>query len=85
LQVIKKNIKWLDDLEAKVQSGQIEKKNFLSSSTAEGLRVTMTSTLELITYLESSCDFKYVLTGKLNQDKLQVGMTKYHSFESIRL
>lgn len=50
---------------------QIENR-FLSHSTAEGLRVTLKSTIELSKYLLESCNFKYVLTRKFNQDCLEV-------------
>ncbi|KAH7958677.1 hypothetical protein HPB49_004141 [Dermacentor silvarum] len=44
---------------------------FLTQSTAEGLRVTMLSMLEISEYLLNQCGFKYVVTGKLNQDPLE--------------
>uniref|UniRef100_A0A147BBL9 Putative p-32 hm n=1 Tax=Ixodes ricinus TaxID=34613 RepID=A0A147BBL9_IXORI len=47
------------------------KKGFLSESTAEGLRVTVQSTLDLVCYLSSQCGFKYLLTSRLSQDKLE--------------
>ncbi|KAH7938360.1 hypothetical protein HPB49_022800 [Dermacentor silvarum] len=40
-------------------------------STAEGLRVTVKSVWELSIYLLKDCDFKYVLTAKMNQDPLE--------------
>lgn len=50
---------------------QNSKKGFLSESTAEGLRVTLQSTLDLVRYLSSQCGFKYLLTSRLSQDKLE--------------
>lgn len=44
---------------------------FLIQLTAEGLLVTMLSMLEISEYLLNQCGFKYVLTGKLNQDLLE--------------
>ncbi|KAH6921018.1 hypothetical protein HPB50_027994 [Hyalomma asiaticum] len=44
---------------------------FLSKSTAEGLRVTLQSTLDIVQYLCSKCNFKYIMTSKLGQDKLE--------------
>lgn len=44
---------------------------FLAPSTAESLQVTMLSMLELSEYLLKQCGFKYVLTGKMNQDPLE--------------
>ncbi|KAH7936305.1 hypothetical protein HPB52_021346 [Rhipicephalus sanguineus] len=40
-------------------------------STAEGLRVTLKLVRELSMYLLKDCDFKYVLTAKMNQDPLE--------------
>ncbi|KAH6929222.1 hypothetical protein HPB50_025016 [Hyalomma asiaticum] len=48
-----------------------EKGKFLSDSTAEGLRVTITSTLALLNYLHSELGFSYVMTSRLSQDKLE--------------
>lgn len=47
------------------------KHQFLSASTAEGLRVTLTSTLELMDYLTKVVGFSYVMTSWLSQDKLE--------------
>ncbi|KAH7985071.1 hypothetical protein HPB49_026625 [Dermacentor silvarum] len=71
LTVIRDSIQWLDDWERELQSGAIMKEMFLTSTTAEGLRVTMLSTLALAEYLLSKCDYKYVLTAKFNQDPLE--------------
>lgn len=53
-------------------SSSIKATEFLTYSTAEGLRVTILSTIELSTYLLEKCKFKYVLSGKMNQDPLEV-------------
>ncbi|XP_077507406.1 uncharacterized protein LOC144118317 [Amblyomma americanum] len=47
------------------------KAGFLSSSTAEGLRVTLKGTLELLTYLTECVGYKYLLTSRLSQDPLE--------------
>lgn len=44
---------------------------FLTDNTAVGLRVTIKSTLGLLSYLCSSVGFKYLLTSHLSQDKLE--------------
>ncbi|KAH7985484.1 hypothetical protein HPB49_026399 [Dermacentor silvarum] len=44
---------------------------FLTQSTASGLRVTIKSTLDLLSYLTSTLGFKYLLTSRLSQDKLE--------------
>jgi len=50
----------------------ITKEEFLSQSTADGLRVTILSTIELSRFLLEQCQFKYVLSYKFNQDRLEV-------------
>ncbi|KAH7942060.1 hypothetical protein HPB49_020112 [Dermacentor silvarum] len=71
LECIENSLDWLDDWERDVRSGAISQDMFLTQSTAEGLRVTMLSMLEISEYLLNQCGFKYVLTGKLNQDPLE--------------
>ncbi|XP_077522969.1 uncharacterized protein LOC144133697, partial [Amblyomma americanum] len=46
-------------------------KGFLSSSTAEGLRVTLTSTLHLLKYLTTEVGFRYLMTSRLCQDPIE--------------
>lgn len=43
---------------------------FMSATTAEGLRVTIESTLNLVSYLKN-IGFKYILTANLSQDRLE--------------
>lgn len=69
---MKDNLEWLNTWEKMFKDGKIEKTDFLTSSTAEGLRVTIMSTIELSTYLLECCGFRYVLSGKMNQDPLEV-------------
>lgn len=59
-EVLKSFLTWLDSWETQVAAGRIPKERFLTVSTAEGLRVTVMSTIELTTLLEV-CDCKYVL------------------------
>lgn len=47
------------------------KHGFLSNSTAEGLRVTLQSTVDLVDYLSAKCGFTYIITSRLSQDKLE--------------
>jgi len=61
----------LDDWENEYKSGKIQKSEFLTESTSTGLRVTVKSTLDICSYL-TKWNFKYLLTGKINQDKLEV-------------
>jgi len=52
--------------------GNIKAEDFLTLSTAQELRVTLQSTIDLSKYLIKNCGFKYVLTGKICQDPLEV-------------
>lgn len=56
----------------KVKTGELNEHNFLTSNTAEGLRVTLNSTINIITHLIDVYNFKYILTGKITQDNLEV-------------
>jgi len=59
---------------------KISKEEYLTVSTSEGLRVTLHSTIELTKYLLNDCNFSYVLTNKMNQDKLEViNIENYYS------
>lgn len=44
---------------------------FISDLTAAGLRVTITSTLELLAYLTKKVGYKFLMTSKLSQDPLE--------------
>lgn len=60
-------LQFLDDWEeaAKKAGG-----GFVSDSTAEGIRVTIHSTLSVLRYV-TSLGFKYLMTSRLSQDKLE--------------
>ncbi|KAG0414684.1 hypothetical protein HPB47_008131 [Ixodes persulcatus] len=47
------------------------KAGFLSASTAEGLRVTLRGTLDLLKYVNEKLGFKYLLTSRLSQDCIE--------------
>ncbi|EEC19815.1 hypothetical protein IscW_ISCW013927, partial [Ixodes scapularis] len=70
LRVLASSLHWLNTWERELVSGRISRESFLTESTAEGLRVTILSAIELSKYLLGTCGFKYVLTGKFNQDVL---------------
>jgi len=53
-------------------SGKISADEFLTTSTAEGLRVTLISCKQLADYMIEKYDFHYLLSGKINQDALEV-------------
>lgn len=65
---------WLNTWETSMREQHIHTNEFLTMTTAEGLRVTLRSTIELPNYLLWDCGFEYVLTGKMNQDPLEVIM-----------
>lgn len=44
---------------------------YFTQSTAQGLRVTLKSTIDLSVYLLTKCNFDYVLTCKFNQDAIE--------------
>lgn len=72
-QTIQEGIEFLDSWESDLLKGKIKKSEFLTMSTAEGLRVTLHSTRDLIHFLHG-VGFDYVLTAKINQDKLEVSL-----------
>lgn len=55
-------------------AGQISKEEFLTNQTAEDLRVTLKSTIDLSEYLIEKCGYTYVLTGKMCQDPHEVSI-----------
>lgn len=65
-------MKWLNNWELNFKNNLIKEEDFLTPNTAEGLRMTIVSTLDIVEYLHKCCDFKYVLTAKMNQDCLEV-------------
>ncbi|XP_033211785.1 uncharacterized protein LOC117169483 isoform X2 [Belonocnema kinseyi] len=71
-QIIKESLEWLSEWENNQLKGLIHADEFLTKETAHGLRLTLTSTMDLCHYLIDKYDFKYLLTGKVNQDNLEV-------------
>lgn len=63
---------WLDNWEKNLDEGLIHEKECLTRVTAESLRLSLKSTIDLVLFLLEECDFNYVLTAKLNQDSLEV-------------
>jgi len=64
---------WLDNWESNVTKNLISEDKFLTKNTAEGLIVTIQSTIDIINYLHG-CGFDYVLTSKINQDCVEVSI-----------
>jgi len=65
-------LSWLDEWESHFEKGNITQNEFLTRSTAKGLRVTIRSTIDLTNHLLKDIGFKYVLTNKMNQDRIEV-------------
>lgn len=64
----------LDDTERALLSKQSDRPMFLAETTLFALRVTIKSTISLTEELLNTFKYKYVLTGKLNQDCVEVGL-----------
>lgn len=62
----------MNEWESNLEKGLIKENEFLTRSTSEGLRISLTSTIQLVEYLLNECGFSYVLTAKFNQDSLEV-------------
>lgn len=77
MKVLKQNLLWLDEWEKNLEDGLIQEKEFLTKTTAESLRLTLKSTIDLVLFLLEDCGFTYVLTSKLNQDSLEVSNYNY--------
>lgn len=72
MQVLKKSIEWLNAWESAMMAKEITEDEFLSLETAEALRLSLQSTLDLCSYLIENFNFKYLLTARVNQDNLEV-------------
>lgn len=82
--VLRTSLKWLNEWELNWDNNLIREDQFLTHNTADGLRMTIASTLDIVEYLHEGCDFSYVLTGKMNQDCLEVRNKKlYYVFCSL--
>lgn len=55
-----------------MEAGLLKADEFLTEQTSEGLRMTIQSTIELSKVLLQTYKFEYVLTGRINQDPLEV-------------
>lgn len=66
-------------------SKNIGPEEFLTNQTAEGLRVTLNSTIDLSKYLLEVIGYDYVLTGKMCQDPLEVKTKLNYCFNFVFL
>ncbi|KAL5239065.1 hypothetical protein ACI65C_006475 [Semiaphis heraclei] len=71
LEVLNEGKQWLDSWKSNYDDSNITADEFLTQQTAEGLRVTVQSYIDITLYLLDKCNFSYVLTSKLNQDYLE--------------
>ena len=60
------------DTELTKNSGKSNRPMFLSETTMYALRISILSTIELTEELFGTYKYKYVLSGKLNQDCVEV-------------
>ena len=77
---MKNSLQRLNAWEKEVKLKKISKEEFLTSNTAEGFRVTINSTIKLCEYLLGLPEFKYVLTAKVNQDRLEVNFIGFANY-----
>jgi len=72
--VLKEALTWINTWESNLNNNFIKKDNFLTQATADGLKITIKSTIDIVDYLLNTCNFMYVLMAKLNQDRLEVNL-----------
>ncbi|XP_071641540.1 uncharacterized protein [Temnothorax longispinosus] len=70
-EILQSSLQWLDDWENAKIRGDISSDEFLTTDTANGLRLSLISTMDLCKYLITNFKFEYLLTGKVNQDNLE--------------
>ncbi|KAH6935837.1 hypothetical protein HPB50_010717 [Hyalomma asiaticum] len=58
-------------LEQHAWEEEVGKLGFLSQATAEGLRVTLASTVSILEYVTGKLGYQYLLTSRLSQDPLE--------------
>lgn len=71
-QVLQDSLRWLNEWESAVCKGDIKPEEYLTPETSKGLRLSLQSTMDMCHYLIKKFDFQYLLTGKVNQDNLEV-------------
>lgn len=72
--MLKEALDWINSWESNLNNNYIGKDDFLTSNTADGLKITLKSTLDAVNYLLYEKNFAYVLTSKFNQDCLEVNI-----------
>jgi len=69
---LKQGLLWIKEWESNLKNNLILESEFLTRTTADGLKITIQSTIDLVNDLLNDYGFIYVLTAKLNQDRLEV-------------
>ncbi|XP_077255585.1 uncharacterized protein LOC143893743 [Temnothorax americanus] len=69
--IIQTSLEWLDNWERAKIKGDVTNDEFLTPETANGLQLSLHSTMGLCRYLIEKHNFQYVLSGKINQDNLE--------------
>ena len=80
---MQETLDWLNAWERRVHEKLISPNEFLTASTAEGLRMTLHSTLDLSTSLLEYLKMGIVLTGRINQDSLEVIESRFEIDDSF--
>ena len=70
--MLEDSLVWLNEWEGRVKDGSLTADNFLASQTAERLRMTLKSTLDLANYLLQDLKMEAIFTGRISQDSLEV-------------
>ena len=71
-QILHQSLHWLNSWESAYIRNEISKDEMLSMDTINSLRLSLQSTIDMCTYLTENFSFQYLLSGKVNQDNLEV-------------
>lgn len=71
-QVLEDALEWLNEWEMVFRTGDITANEYLTPETSRGFRLTLQSSINMCRYLIEKFNFQYFLTGKVNQDNLEV-------------
>lgn len=71
-QILEESLRWLNEWETALKKGEITADEFLTTETSRALRISLHSTIDMCRYLIENFNFQYLLTGKVNQDNLEV-------------
>jgi len=71
-QVLEDALEWLNEWEMAFRTGDITADEYLTPETSRNFRITLQSSINMCRYLIEKFDFQYILTGKVNQDNLEV-------------